>query len=79
MTAAWKPGFITAKCPECGLENKVILNYSINEYDPQIVTCDSDNGGCENYFAVRVKLLPEVTVFRVIDVDEEKLKAMGLA
>lgn len=44
-----------AKCPNCGFENQLSDSFVEKGYRPEILCCDSEDGGCDEYFAISVK------------------------
>jgi hypothetical protein len=56
---------VSVKCPMCGFENKLDKMaqdwYRIKDGDPFVMTCDSENGGCDRFFVARVTLSHNVT------------------
>jgi hypothetical protein len=48
------------RCPHCGHENSHWFGIWAN--CPEIVTCDSEEGGCDTYFAVTARVDVTVTV-----------------
>ena len=48
-----KTAWIT--CPYCNHINKVEIEYE-NEYTPIVMWCNSEEGGCDKVFALRITL-----------------------
>lgn len=61
------PRIIYIDCPLCSRTNKVRVDYSDWEYRPQIVVCDSEEGGCDEAFAVQVDLKPMIKTYKLVD------------
>lgn len=55
---------VQIRCPYCGTDGY----YSITSMDsPFVVLCDIESGGCDKYFAAKVKLTATVTTMAIID------------
>lgn len=56
------------KCPHCGFVN------SIREVGKQLVLCDSEDGGCDTYFAADVRKIVsyEVETFTLTPSEQAK-------
>jgi hypothetical protein len=56
-------------CPYCGHENRVsVSRYSV----PEITHCDTDEGGCDQYFVMK----PTVTIR--VEVSGYRIAGLGL-
>jgi hypothetical protein len=54
-------------CPLCG--NKAIYHLPV-QLRPTVLLCEPEDGGCDNYFAVRVMLKPVISYYSVKEVPE---------
>ena len=61
---------IVVICPICGYHNtltdKMREILQVREGHPFIITCDSDEGGCDSHFAVVIKLTHKNEVFKLV-------------
>ena len=60
-----RPNNIWLKCPYCGLVHPIAINPCKGDITPQMVTCPSDNGGCDKVYAVKITLVPTIEVYRL--------------
>ena len=56
------------KCPYCGTETNID---SDKQFEEKVILCDSDKGGCEEYFAVFTSAKLTSKVYK-IEITEEK-------
>lgn len=54
-------------CPICGVSQMTSVEIGEHRDRPTLVNCDSDEGGCGEYFVVfaRVEILTHVTVRKI--------------
>ena len=65
-TKSFEAVFVT--CPYCG--NRTVYYMDRDTLGPQVILCDIDDSpGCDRYFAVHVKWQPNVTTFRLQEVN----------
>jgi hypothetical protein len=74
------PRFTTITCPYCNHKNTIKIDYTMSEFNPSIVVCDSETGGCDRSFAVRInleisyelfELIPHIPTYTEIQKEEE--------
>ena len=56
---------IRVKCPYCGFENVIKAKSVNNSYHPNVVTCDSEEGGCDRFFGVKITLSVITSVYEM--------------
>lgn len=59
------------KCPHCEFEQFILTQetlYPMNE-NVQLVTCDPEEGGCEEEFAVKWLLKPVYKTYKLVPAD----------
>ncbi len=61
--------WITATCPHCGFLNKISSQFLENR-NPKAIYCDSEEGGCDKLFVVKVTLIPKIEIFNVVVPEE---------
>ena len=54
--------YVDAVCPLCGFRNELKL-----ESGHHMVSCDVDEGGCEEYFGLRLEYVPLVTTYKLVE------------
>lgn len=55
------------KCPHCDTVNKVEIPIPPSYY-PTVITCDSENGGCDETFAASFALEIKPTLYKLTKV-----------
>jgi len=61
------------KCPHCGFTQNFLTEetlYPMNE-NVQLVTCDLDEGGCEEEYVVKWKLTPAYKTYKLTPADPD--------
>ena len=69
---------VNATCPYCGFifHCRVELYHHTgdhgdmivsNLYTPEVTSCPADEGGCDRWFALRIKLNPVIETFEMIE------------
>ena len=53
------------KCPECGTEQDHMVDIKAMWSQPEVTTCDPEEGGCDAYFVVKPKLHLTAEVFKM--------------
>jgi hypothetical protein len=64
--------YALAICPYCGHEQRPINDTEDIRPRPIIVTCDSEEGGCDRSYAVEYAVKVEVKVYKVELVEGDK-------
>ena len=63
------PYVIEVRCPMCKhvntLDEKQLDYYSAKNNKPFVICCDSEEGGCDRYFVVKITLEPHVQTYIV--------------
>jgi len=59
-----KIGALKIKCPLCGFVNLVNAD-NLSQWQPDILLCDSGDGGCDEYFAYMVRTFVSENAARV--------------
>lgn len=54
---------VRIRCPYCGTDGY----YSITDSRPFVVLCDIESGGCDKYFAAKVRMFAIVTTMAIVD------------
>lgn len=50
-------------CPYCDFVNKVdSVHYTRSGLNTDVICCDSEEGGCDKQFAIKIKLIHEIFV-----------------
>ena len=52
-------------CPYCGTEQSTLIDIAGEKENRGFVTCDWEEQGCEQVFAVEINLKPQVTVWKL--------------
>lgn len=52
---------LTVICPYCGFTQ----SREVDPSKPQLMTCDSDEGGCDKTFVVRASIRPTVDTYKI--------------
>ena len=55
--------YIKTKCPYCGHELQENYEATSRSSGLQVGYCDPDEGGCDEEYAYRVQLCPEITIY----------------
>lgn len=53
------------KCPHCGLEQPVKMEITSTILNRFFVTCDLEEGGCDETFALEVNLKTHLTIWKL--------------
>lgn len=59
-------------CPHCGFNQMILTDetmYPMNE-NSLLITCDPEEGGCEEEFAIKWKLTPVYKTFKLFAADD---------
>ncbi len=56
-------GDILSNCPYCGYQNSHLISVCHGEISKEVVTCDSDQGGCEADYVINVTCEVQVRIF----------------
>ena len=58
---------IYAKCPYCGVDNKMSLEVESTFPQYHLIQCDMEMDGCDNVFAVSLQFQPKLTVYSLME------------
>jgi len=61
--------FVYSTCPYCGFKNGRYLQIQWHKHDTFIVTCDSEEGGCDQEYVIRVEPSFQVKEFSIEPVE----------
>lgn len=53
------------KCPNCGFDQTFKFEEVGRHNRPEVVLCDIEGGGCDQYFAVEIELQPRIRVYEM--------------